>query len=425
MTTNHPGSESRSSSPLPRLAWVVVAMLWIVALLNYLDRQLIITMGTPIKADLGISDAHFGLFSSVFLWIYAILSPIAGYVADRFGKRRIIIASLLVWSAVTWMTGHVRSFEEMLVARALMGISEAFYIPAAVALIVDYHRGSTRSRATGLHLSGAYAGAISGGLGGWLSENWGWRDGFTLFGAVGVGYALVLMAFLKNPPEEDETDQPASGIPASPPEPLRIGPTFAALFSSSRFLLLLGAWASLGAASWGIRNWLPLFFENERGVTATQAGIYGTSFINIASFFGMLAGGTISDWWSRRLPRARALVPGIALTLAAPCFLGLISAPWIGTVIAALMVMGVAQGTLDSNLMPTLCLVANPRHRATGYGLLNLLSTMTGGAMTYLVGFLKDHQVSLNTSFQFAAILILMAGVFLLQVKPAQRAQEG
>ena len=198
---------------LSRAAWAVVGLLWVVALLNYLDRQLVVTMPGPIKADLGIGDERFGLLSSVFLWVYGFCSPVAGYVADRFGKRPVIIASLLIWSAATFYTGIANSFAEILVGRATLGISEAFYMPAAVSLIVEYHRGATRSRATGLHLSGVYAGSVLGGLGGGMAELFGWRAGFLAFGAIGVAYALVLMIFLPHPadgrvlPRPDEAQQ--------------------------------------------------------------------------------------------------------------------------------------------------------------------------------------------------------------------------
>src|SRR6185295_17044761 len=185
---------------LSRVAWTVVGLLWVVALLNYLDRQLVVTMPGPIKADLGIGDQKFGLLSSVFLWIYGICSPIAGYLADRIGKRRVILASLVVWSAATFASGLATSFGAMLAARATLGVSEAFYMPAAVSLIVEYHRGPTRSRATGLHLSGVYAGSVLGGLGGWIAVTFGWRQGFQLFGAIGVAYALVVAFVLPATP---------------------------------------------------------------------------------------------------------------------------------------------------------------------------------------------------------------------------------
>src|SRR5438067_4206982 len=194
---------------LTRAAWAVVGLLWVVALLNYLDRQLVASMGPAIKADLKIGDARFGLFTSVFLWVYGICSPFAGYVADRVGRRPVIVGSLLVWSAATFVTGFASSFEGLLAARAALGVSEAFYMPAAVALIVDYHQGTTRARATGLHLSGVYAGSVLGGFGGWLAEEQGWRFGFLLFGGVGIAYAVALIVLLPHPPTSRQQNHPA------------------------------------------------------------------------------------------------------------------------------------------------------------------------------------------------------------------------
>ena len=151
-------------------AWIGVGLLWVVALLNYLDRLMITTMRDPIKQSIAMNEAQFGLLTAVFLWVYGALSPLGGYLADRFSRRIVIMVSLFVWSAVTWWTGHVKTFEQLLTARALMGVSEACYIPAALALIADYHRGSTRSLATGLHMSGVYAGAALGGVGGYIAE---------------------------------------------------------------------------------------------------------------------------------------------------------------------------------------------------------------------------------------------------------------
>jgi MFS family permease len=402
-------------------AWSVVALLWVVACLNYLDRQLIITMGAPIKGELHIGDADFGLFSSMFLWIYGLLSPFAGYIADRVPRKRIIIGSLLVWSLVTWFTGHVQSFSQMLTARALMGISEAFYIPAAVALIVDYHRGKTRSRATGLHLSGAYVGAILGGSGGWLASHYGWRFGFQLFGVGGVIYAIFLMMVLPNPSCEE--GDAASGKGTS--ETIRFGVTLKELLTSRGFLFLLGMNALMGAAFWTIKNWLPMFFHAELHVDLAKSGIYGTAFFNLAAFGGMLLAGTIADRWSQRNPRARSLVPAIGFCIAAPCFFSIGLAQTIPWILAAIVMAGAAQGSLDANLMPTVCNVIDARFRASGYGMLNFISTLTGGLMIYIGGRLKDADVSFLTTFKLAAGLILLAGLILFQVRPSKSRKEG
>src|SRR5689334_20867194 len=135
----------------PRYEWALVALLWVVALLNYLDRQIIFAVFPLLQADLHVSSVQLGFLGTSFLWVYGLLSPLGGYVADRFGKRSVILGSLVVWSAVTWLTGHARNYGELLIARGLMGISEACYLPAALALIADFHGSATRSRATGLH----------------------------------------------------------------------------------------------------------------------------------------------------------------------------------------------------------------------------------------------------------------------------------
>jgi predicted MFS family arabinose efflux permease len=177
---------TKSNSVTSSYPWLLVAMLWVVAFLNYIDRILITSMRDPLVAEFSLTDAQFGLLTSAFLWSYGILSPLGGFLADKYSRRKVIVFSVLIWSAVTLWTGLTTTFSEMLVARILMGISEACYIPAALALITDYHRTRTRSLATGLHMSGLYAGLALGGIGGYIAEWWGWRSGFQFFGAFGI-----------------------------------------------------------------------------------------------------------------------------------------------------------------------------------------------------------------------------------------------
>jgi predicted MFS family arabinose efflux permease len=395
-----------------RAAWTIVGLLWAVALLNYLDRQLVVTMPGPIKAELHIGDEKFGLLSSVFLWIYGIFSPIAGYLADRFGKRRVILASLAVWSVATFASGMATSFGEMLAARAMLGISEAFYMPAAVALIIDYHRQSTRSRATGLHLSGVYAGSVLGGLGGALAEAFGWRPVFLAVGGLGVAYAIVLSIVFPSPP-------------AMPPEqgsedlvPPRLRGAIGSLLSTPGFLLLLTMNMLNGAAYWPVRNWLAEFFRGELGVTPAWAGVYGPMAFNGAAFVGMLIASNVSDWWVARCAQARTLVPAIGFFIAAPCLWAMGAIDDVPAVLACVLVAGMSQGFLDANLMPATCTIVDVRTRATAYGLLNLVGTTAGGAMTYVGGRLKEQDVPFGAMLQAAGVMILLAGLLLLLVRP-------
>src|SRR6476660_4661821 len=200
-----------------RYAWIVVALLVPVALLNYLDRQMLASMKFSVMRDIPDigREASWGTILALFKWVYAGLSPIGGYLADRYSRRHVIAGSLFVWSLVTWTTGHVTSYEQLLTTRALMGISEAFYIPAALALIADFHTGPTRSRAVGFHQMGIYLGVIIGGFGGYAADNpsLGWRWAFEMCGVVGLAYALPLYLFLKNP---DRAERLGSSRKTSP-----------------------------------------------------------------------------------------------------------------------------------------------------------------------------------------------------------------
>lgn len=396
-----------------RAAWTIVGLLWGVALINYLDRQLVVTMPGPIKADLGLGDEKFGLLSSVFLWIYGICSPIAGYLADRLGKRRVILASLVIWSAATFASGLVTSFGGMLAARATLGLSEAFYMPAAVALIVDYHRGPTRSRATGLHLSGVYAGSVLGGLGGVLAEVSGWRSVFLVIGGIGVAYAVVLAILFPVPPTKSPfNDGPEDVVTSSG------GSAFRSLLTTPGFLLLLAMNMLDGAAYWPVRNWLAEFFRGELDISPAWAGVYGPMTFNGAAFAGMLIASNLSDWWAERTTRARALVPAIGFVIAAPCLLLMGAVDDISIILACVCVAGMSQGFLDANLMPATCTVVDMRHRATAYGLLNFVGTTAGGVMTYAGGALKEHDIPFSMLFQVAGGMIFVAGVLLFSVRP-------
>jgi len=391
---------------LPPRAWLIVGLLWLVACLNYIDRVMIATMRGSLVAAVPMTDAQFGLLTAVFLWVYASFSPFAGFMADRFKRSHVIIGSLLVWSVVTWMTSFATTFNQLLITRGLMGISEAFYVPAALALISDYHQGATRSRATGVHMTGMMIGASLGGLGGWVAERHTWNYAFSFFGLVGICYVFVLALFLRDRPRAPQLVD----APVAPP--VRLGAAFSSLLRSPSFLLAFVYWGALGVL-WTIVGWMPTYLTEKFQLKQGNAGFSATGYLQAAAMVGVLIGGYWADVWSRKNPRARLYVPMIGLAVAGPALLFVAHTDILLFAILGLTLHGLFRAFTDANMMPVLCMIADPRYRATGYGLLNLCACFVGGVSIYAGGWLRDRGVSLVHLFEFAGCSLLFC-IFLL-----------
>jgi len=405
-------------SPL-RTAWLMVALLLPVALLNYLDRQLVATMQKSIMGSVDDlkTQAQWGHLLAWFKWTYALASPFAGYVADRFGRRHVIALSLFVWSADTWATAHATSYDQLLATRAIMGLSEAFYIPAALALIADHHGTATRSRAVGLHQIGIYIGVMLGSLGGYVADDpaLGWRWAFTGLGLVGVAYALPLWWWLRDTPRDAATP------------PARPDVAVGELLGNRDFRLLLLYFTLPALAGWVVRDWMPSVLQKDLGLTQGLAGVSAVVWWQGAAILSALGGGWLADRWMRRSPRGRQQVSALGMSLIVPALLGVgivIGQGSLPLAIAFLVLFGLGWGLFDSNNMPILAQIARPDQRATGYGLMNLASISCGGLADVGFGWLRDHQVPLNLIFGgFAAVACLSAWLVLrIRATDADRA---
>jgi predicted MFS family arabinose efflux permease len=404
---------------LPFAAWLVVGLLCIVGCLNYLDRIMITTMRTSIIDAIPMSDAQFGLLTSVFLWVYGLLSPFAGYLADRFSRSRVIIGSLFIWSAVTWLTAHASTYEELLATRALMGISEACYIPAALALISDYHKGHTRSLAIGIHMAGVMIGQSLGFLGGWIAEEHRWNDAFTVFGGIGIVYSLVLFFLLRDAKSDSNTI-------ASDEESKSTAISFSAaikdLFSKKSFIALLIFWGLLGVIGWMVLGWLPTYYKEHFSLSQTVAGIYATGYMYPLSMVGVILGGFLADRWSKKNNKARILVPIIGLLIAAPAVFFASGTDVIYIAMGGFMIYALTRVFSDTNLMPVLCMVANKRYIATGYGVLNMFACIVGGLGIYASGALRDAHIDMSLLFKIAAFtMVACAGLLWLVKKDVEK----
>jgi MFS family permease len=399
------------NAALSRTAWLVVILLVPVALLNYLDRQMLAAMKSSMMADIPdiATKANWGLVLGSFKWVYAILSPVGGYFADRLSRRHVICISLFVWSAVTWATGHVTSFQQLVAARALMGISEAFYIPAALALITEYHLGVTRSRAVGIHQMGIYAGTILGGFSGYVADSAlsGWRWAFAACGIMGVVYAVPLFLMLRNPPRQENAVAQISPLAA-----------VRDLFSNIGFILLVLYFTLPALAGWVVRDWMPDILKEQFGLGQGKAGVSAVLFVQIASLIGAGIGGWLADRWMKKNIRGRIFVSALGMSFFLPALFGVGNAGTLMIAVFFLLLFGLGWGFFDCNNMPILCQIVRPQLRATGYGFMNLVSISCGGFADWGFGWLRDRHVPLNVIFGVFAGIALLSVLIVLLIKP-------
>lgn len=400
--------------PLPPRAWLTVALLWFVACLNYLDRLILITMRTSIKDSITMTEAQFGLLTTVFLVTYGVLSPFCGFLADKLNRSRVIIFSLFAWSALTWLTAHATTFPQLLVCRSLMGVSEACYFPAAAALLMDYHRSATRSLANGIHLSGVMVGSALGGLGGWIADQHDWTFVFKFFGIMGVIYSAVLLLFLRDRPAE-----PAGlDTPVATPPRVNLWEALTSLFSQRSFVLALAFWGLLGVASWAIAGWLPTYLHEQFAMTQGRAGLTALGYIYSSSLIGMILGGMWGDRWSLRSPRGRVSAGVIGCLAAVPGVLLLANMPVLGLVLAGMLIYGFTRPIPDANMTPIMAQIVERRYLATGVGMINSFAVIAGGITIYAGGVLRDAHVKVSNVFNFGAGVLVLCALLLWLISP-------
>lgn len=390
--------------------WVVVALLWGVALLNYMDRQMLSTMKDAMAIDIEVlqSGKYFGYLMAIFLWIYGLMSPISGYIADRLNRKWLIVGSLFVWSSVTFLMGIATTFPQLFCLRAVMGISEALYIPAGLSLIADYHTGRSRSLAVGIHMTGLYTGQAIGGFGATVAAASSWHTTFHWFGIIGVAYAVVLMLFLRDirraAPTAEKLEEAAKP---------RIGATFKSIFTNAAFWVILLYFAASSLPGWATKNWLPTLFSENLGWDTAHAGPLATITIAVSSFAGVIFGGLLSDRWVGRNLRGRVYTSAIGLGLTIPALYLLGFGHSVVPLVAAGIIFGVGYGMFDANNMPILCQFVSARQRATAYGVMNMVGVFAGAIVTQVLGSWSDAG---NLGLGFALMSLVIAAVVVAQL---------
>lgn len=404
----------------PSTRWRVTGFLALAVGLNYADRSAISAVFGALRTDLGISDVALGLIGSVFLWSYALSSLYAGNLADRYSRSKIVMWSLLLWSAVTFFTGAATGLYTLLALRVCLGVAESLYLPSGIALLADHHDSATRGFAMGLHSVGLSLGVVAGGAAsGYLADRYGWRSGFWLLGAIGIGCALCSPWFLTDGPAAKATDLPRPTYR----EALRY------LARVPSYYVLLAKAMLAGVGVWIFFNWLPLYFGETFHMSLGAAGLAGTFMIQVSGIAGMAVGGWLSDRVARRDPRRRMLFQALSYFGAAPFLLLFIYTPTFGAVAFAISAFSFLRNLGASNENPALCEIVPAQLRSTSIGIMNTCATGAGGVGVALAGFLKSYW-GLKGSFAATSVLfvlagaILTAGYFFFMTRDIERAQQ-
>jgi len=392
--------------------WVVVALLGGVALLNYMDRQMLSTMKDSMQVDIIDlqSATNFGRLMAIFLWVYGLMSPISGIIADNLSRKKLIVGSLLVWSSVTYLMGLATTYDQVFWLRALMGVSEALYLPAGLSLIADYHTGGSRSLAVGIHMTGLYLGQAIGGFGATLAAAYSWNTTFYWFGIIGIVYAFVLAVFLKD--KKRVAPEEAKESTLKRPQ-ANLWQSLKSLFTNPAFWVILLYFAIPSLPGWATKNWLPTLFAESLGLPMSQAGPIATITIAFSSFVGVVFGGILSDRWVRKNIKGRIYTGAIGLSLTIPSLLLLGFSGSLFEVVTAGVLFGIGFGMFDANNMPILCQFVSVRQRATAYGVMNMVGVFAGAMITSVLGSWSDDG---NLGLGFALLAAVVAVAVVIQL---------
>ncbi len=358
------------------MKWALIAVLWLTYFLNYVDRQVIFSLLPALRAEIAMSNLELGFLGSLFIWFYSLASPLGGRLADRYGPERVIVASLLLWSGATLGTGLSGSVVPLLFWRAMTGVTEALYFPAAVSLLGAVHPQSMRSRAISLHGSAQFAGIAAGGwFGGWMAEQFGWRSGFWYLAAGGVLWSVPLWMALRLSATRTLTER----------RPGRL-----ADLRSQGYVALSIAFFGVCVMLWMLYAWLPLFLHERYGLSLSQSGLHATIFLQLGSLAGILAGGVAGDWASKRHRLGRLGLVGGGLLLAAPFAVWVLSARELQTAETAAAAFGVFTGIMLSNTMAAAYDMVPERSYGLAAGILTMVGGSAGGLAILFAGAWKD-----------------------------------
>ena len=381
--------------------WAVVALLWCVCFFNYADRQAIYSIFPLLKSEMGLTDVQLGIVGASFMWVYAAAAPFAGMAGDRFARKSIIIGGLIFWSAITIATALSANYSQLVICRALEGLGEAFYFPASMSMLSDYHGRDTRSRAMAIHQSSVYAGTIAGGtLAGVMGQTLGWRSSFYLFGTLGTMLGLALIFWLREPARsESPAPSPVAGI--------------GTVLKTPMVLILIAVFVGANFVASIVLTWMPSFLNRKFGMSLAAAGFSSTFYLQIASVLGVISGGVLADRLARRRPGGRMTTQAIGLIAGVPFIFITGWTMSVPILVLALAGFGYFKGLYDANIWASLHDVVPVRLRATAVGVMNSAGWIGGGIAPIAIA-LASERYGMSAAISASSIVYLLVGSLLL-----------
>jgi MFS family permease len=401
-----------------RYKWLVVLMLWFVCLFNYADRQAIFSVFPLLETKMGLSKVQLGIVGSSFMWVYALALPLAGIVGDRLPRKALILGGLIFWSLITLATALATEYWHLVLFRALEGLGEAFYFPASMSLISDFHGRETRSRAMAFHQSSVYAGTILGGwLAGRMAERYGWQSGFYVFGSLGILLGVVLLGLLKEP-RRGQSDGETIDLAGNPfVKRATLIEAVVEVLSTPAVLLLIGVFVGANFVALVFLTWMPTFLHEKFAMDLEMSGLSATVYLQVASICGVMTGGFLADRWARGTPTARVMTQAIGLLVGCP-FIFLTG--WtlsVPVLVLAMTGFGFFKGMYDANLWASLYDLVKPERRATAQGLMNSIGWLGAAAAPVTIA-AAAAEFGMSACISATSLIYLQLGILLAVVSP-------
>jgi MFS family permease len=385
-----------------------LALLFLVNFLNYIDRYVIAAVLPLIQKDFSIGDADAGLLAMMFMVVYMVASPFTGYLGDRYPRRFLVGAGVILWSVATAASALATGFHSLLAARAFIGVGEAGFGAVAPTLISDYFPREVRGRMLAYFYVAIPVGSALGYLlGGYMGAEFGWRSAFLVAGLPGILVGIATF-FMKEPPRGA-----GDGVTTSEHKfDLR---AIAGLVRNRTYVMTTAGFCAMTFALGGMAYWMPKYFNEVKGLPLEKANLWFGGMTVVAGLVGTFAGGWLGDWLLKRTPRAYLLVSGAGMIVAVPAtLLGL----YAKTPEVYMPAWFVAELCVFLNTGPANAVFVNvvlPEIRASAIAISIFVYHLLGDATSpWLIGKVSDTTGSLGLALSLTSVAMFVSGILYL-----------